>query len=274
LTLIAGLEGNALVLWSRFFSYFIDAFLLFFSFMIAQINQRRSKVLFEFGLEKLESFSGVLLSVMVFFYACIILFAVFSRIINPTPLTENHFGFYLYILFMIKDTLLYKRLYQYTKTQRSPLLSSQKRYYLLSLLSNSIVLLPLFLANHMEKDSLVPMSIDILAALGLCFLTAYLSYGVGKRAAFDLVDRALDETIQLQILKFLSKHYDLYEQFHGQLTRQSGNIKYIELFFEFDTKKSFRHVMQDIETMQTDIQNAIPDSRVFIIPTTKNVNTR
>jgi len=205
LTLIASLEGNSIALWSRFFSYFIDAFLLFFSYTIAQFNQKRSQAIFDFGLEKLESFSGILLSFMVMFYTLIILFAAYYRIMNPTPLIENHFGLYLYLIFIGKDIGLFYKLSQYTRTQRSPLISSQKRYYLLSLCANVLVLLPLFLATIMPSHSTIPMTIDILSALGLCFFTAYLSYGVGKRAALDLIDRALYGLVEGDTLQTLGQ---------------------------------------------------------------------
>lgn len=271
LTFIAGMEGNSIALWSRFFSYFIDAFLLFFSFMIARANQRHNLNLFEFGLEKVESFSGILLSFMVIIYVGIITVAVFYRILHPSPLSPNHFAFYLYLLFVVKDLLLYYRLKRYTQHQRSPLISSQKRYYTISLFCNFIVLFPLVLIYILPKDSLIPMTMDILGAMTLCFLTAYLSYGVGKRAAFDLVDKALDESVQLEILRLLAKNFDLYEQFHGQMTRQTGNTKYIALFFEFDPQKPFHLVMEDIKTLQTNMQTAIPDSQVFIIPATQKI---
>lgn len=265
-TLIAALEGNALVLWSRFYSYFIDAALLFFSYLITRINQEHSKALFDFGLGKLESFAGILLSVAVVFYIGVIVSVVFYRIIHPVPLTQNIFAIILFLIFISKDIYMYIQLNNYTKHQHSKAINSQKRYHVISLASNSLVLLPLILISFFDADSLIPMSIDIIAAMVLCFATAYLSYGVGKRAAFDLLDTALDESVQFEILKHLAKHFDLYEQFNGQTTRQAGNKKYIELFFEFDHNKSYAEILQHIEIMRQDIQQAIPDSRVLIVP--------
>lgn len=267
LTLAVAVYSNALVLWSEFYSYCIDVVVLGLSFGITYINQRKAAT-FEFGLGKIESSTGILLAFLMFVYGAIIIFSVSDRIMNPEPVTNVGYGTFLYIIFTIKDSFLFVKLRVFEKVNDSAIISSQKNYYLMCIMTDLVVLLPLIFVYFMDTNNSASMAIDILASLAICFITIYLSFGASKKAACDLLDKALEESHQLLILKALAKHYDLYREYHGQRTRQSGGVKYIDIFLGFEGDETWGEVVDKIEVIQKDIKNYIPGSEVFIIPST------
>jgi len=87
----------------------------------------------------------------------------------------------------------------------------------------------------------------------------------------DLLDRALDESLQLVILRALAGHFDDYVAFHGVRSRRSGTTVYIDLFLEFEGRKTMAEVQQTIASLQTELERHIPGSRIVIAPATAKV---
>jgi ferrous-iron efflux pump FieF len=85
---------------------------------------------------------------------------------------------------------------------------------------------------------------------------------------YDLLDRALDESLQLEITRLLARHFDAYDNFHGVRTRRSGDQVYVEVYLEFDGRKLMADVQRVIDTLTADFEANIPSSHVSIVPRT------
>ena len=83
----------------------------------------------------------------------------------------------------------------------------------------------------------------------------------------DLLDRTLDEELQLVVVRELAEHFDKYEQLHGVRSRRSGGNIYIEIFLEFDGTMQMCDVQDEINRMKKDLETKLPRSSVNIIPT-------
>lgn len=266
LTLMVAIYSNALVLWSEFYSYCIDVVVLGVGFLVIYIERKGKNITFEFGLGKIEAAVGILLAFLIFIYGIIVIISAAHRIMHPVVVTSIGYAAFLYIAITIKDLYLLLRLRLFEKINDSAIIVSQKSYYLTCVITDLIVLLPLFFAYIMKKNTLFPMVMDIIASLVICFITICLSYDAGKKSICDLIDKKLEKPYQILILKVLAKNYELYTQYHGQRTRQSAEIKYIDIFLGFPEEERWGEVLKKIETIRNDIQKSIPGSKVYIIP--------
>src|SRR6185295_6184031 len=99
----------------------------------------------------------------------------------------------------------------------------------------------------------------------------YSIYGIASVNVSDLLDRALDESLQLLIMRDLAAFYDDYVAFHGLRSRRAGKHIYIDIFLEFDGTHPMGEVQKVIDSMRTSLERNIPGSHVVIAPTTARV---
>jgi len=98
------------------------------------------------------------------------------------------------------------------------------------------------------------------------------AYGILSESVRDLLDVALDEGVQLQVLRWLATHFEDYREFHGVRSRRAGSAMFIEVFLEFDPDRRMADVQAVIDDMRGELMRAIPGSFVSIVPITKDVN--
>jgi divalent metal cation (Fe/Co/Zn/Cd) transporter len=113
--------------------------------------------------------------------------------------------------------------------------------------------------------------IDPVASLVVCGFLAYSIYNIATKNTADLLDRALDESLQLVILRTLAGHFDEYAAFHGLRSRRSGTSVYIEVFLEFEQRLTMGEVQKTIDTLTAELERQIPGSRIVIAPATAKV---
>jgi divalent metal cation (Fe/Co/Zn/Cd) transporter len=83
----------------------------------------------------------------------------------------------------------------------------------------------------------------------------------------DLLDRTLDEELQMVIVQHLAVFFNDYEALHGVRSRRSGSNVYIEIFLEFDGEKKMCEVQEIIDRIRASLEAQIPKSKVSIVPT-------
>ena len=60
------------------------------------------------------------------------------------------------------------------------------------------------------------------------------AYKIFTRSIYDLLDGALEENIQLMIMRELAVHFDKNRDFHGVRSRRVGSRVFIELFWNLN----------------------------------------
>jgi divalent metal cation (Fe/Co/Zn/Cd) transporter len=96
-------------------------------------------------------------------------------------------------------------------------------------------------------------------------------YNISAMSVYDLLDRALEESLQLVILRELAGYFDEYEAIHGIRSRRSGANVYIEIFLEFDGEKKMAEVQAVISSMKANLEKKISGSEIVISPATAAV---
>ena len=95
---------------------------------------------------------------------------------------------------------------------------------------------------------------------------AYTAYGIYNMSMSNLMDKTLEESLQLVILRILAKHFNDYTLFHKIESRRSGSEIYVNLFLSFEKEAPFEKVMMNINEIKIDLEKAINRSHVSIVP--------
>ncbi len=83
----------------------------------------------------------------------------------------------------------------------------------------------------------------------------------------DLLDKTLDEELQMVIVRHRALFFNDYTALHGVRSRRSGSNVYIEIFLEFDGEKKMGEVQDIINRIKMSLETHIPKSSVSLVPT-------
>jgi divalent metal cation (Fe/Co/Zn/Cd) transporter len=137
-------------------------------------------------------------------------------------------------------------------------------------LANLCVVLSLGLSLLLQGRPWI-IYIDPVASMAVAGFLVYSIYSIVSVNVSDLLDRALDESLQLIILRELATFFDDYAAFHGIRSRRAGKHVYIEIFLEFDGTRTMAEVQKVIDMMKAGLERKISGSHVVIAPTTSRV---
>ena len=164
------------------------------------------------------------------------------------------------------NTYLWKKNERMFNKEPSPIMDSQWRLFRTKAFSDFSVLLSLIFSlafSHYAWSLYIdPMASFFIA--GVLFLSGA---RVIRSSLPDLLDRTLDEELQMVIVQHLAVFFKDYEALHGVRSRRSGSNMYIEIFLEFDGEKKMCEVQQIIDRIKTSLESQIPKSTVSIVPT-------
>ena len=88
--------------------------------------------------------------------------------------------------------------------------------------------------------------------------------GVFTDSFNDLLDKTLDEELQMVITRELVTHFEQYEALHGIRSRRSGSHVFIDIFLECDAERKVGDVQAFFDTLRTSLEGKIPNSRVVV----------
>lgn len=227
-------------------------------------------VSYEYGYGKLENASSLLVAGVMLIYLVIALHGAIVRFQHPVVIDRVGLGFLVALGSVGGSALLWRRHYQWARRDRSPIVESQWHLARAKTLANLCVVLSLGLSMGLSRYPWA-VYIDPAASVVLAGFLVTSIYSVVSMNVSDLLDRALDESLQLTILHELAAYYDDYVAFHGLRSRRSGKHVYIDIFLQFDGKRTMAEVQEVTDKMKADLERKIPGSQVVIAPATSRV---
>ncbi|MFZ5585336.1 MAG: cation diffusion facilitator family transporter [Thermodesulfobacteriota bacterium] len=225
---------------------------------------------FEYGLDKLENLSGLVVGLMMLACLVIISAGAVLDMLHPEPVQGP--GIYISLAAQVFFGVINWRVYRQAEDQAkaSPLARSQARLFLTRFIGNIFILLALTLSLSLHGQAWA-LYIDPVASLLIAASILLAALGVFRTSIFDLLDRSLEEEEQIRILRALVRHYDQYRHLHGIRTRRAGGRTFIEVFLEFDPERPVGDVQNAVEALQASLEEEVPGSRVTIGLATKKV---
>ncbi|MDD1720121.1 MAG: cation transporter, partial [Methanoregulaceae archaeon] len=198
----------------------------------------------------------------------ILVIATVYRLLVPAPLGTGGVVLGVVVLVVIIGTNIFfwVRNYRIACLDPSPLMDSQWRLFRMKAFANLVVLFALLLSLLCAG---LPWAVYI-DPLGSFVVIGFLlqsGYRMISASLPDLLDRTLEEELQLVVVSDLAEHFHFYEQIHGVRSRRSGGRIYIEVFLEFDGRMQMCDVQDVIDRIKDSLESKIPGSSVNIVPT-------
>jgi len=256
------------------FSDLLRNFSLFVAVFVSWLAVRRVAKgvtpFYNYGYGKLESISSLVVAAMMIISMIIIVYAVIDRLQHPASLGEVGVG--IGVLFSgitgAVNGWMWLRNYKIAKKVSSPIIESLWRLYRMKTVSTFCVFLTLGL-SLIFRDYSWAVYIDPVGSIAVLGFLVFSVYGVISMSVNDLLDRTLDESLQLVILQKLAIYFEEYVAIHGIRSRRSGSDVYIEILLEFDGDRKMVEVQKAINEMKFTLEQEIPESQVIIAPTTR-----
>ena len=225
---------------------------------------------FQYGMGKLENISSIAVAFLM--AICIILIVVnaVKDIIHP----EHIEGVGIWIsmaselIYGVVNGYLWVRNRRIAKAESSPMMASQAKLFLTKMLGNVFIFSSVGLSCLLVSHSWV-VYIDPVASMLIAVSILLSALGILSNSLFDLMDRTLEESDQIVILRALAKYFQEYEYLHGIRSRRSGSEVFVDIFLEFQVDKTVGEVQTVVDSIRRHIENEIRGSHVSICLTTE-----
>ena len=221
---------------------------------------------YDYGTDKLQIFAGVICSTA--YIVALFLIVAFALIRMVKPASMDHTftcvgAVFQFVLFLVMGWFWLKNKRLALK-QYSPVMEMQWRINRADALSALVCFASLMLWLVLKEKSWA-VYIDPLFALTFVFC-AIVSF-IPKLVAGvnDMLDRTLQEELQLKIDRRLAEHFHDYEGFHGVRSRRAGERVFIEVALSFAPERQVGEVSRTVSSLRDGIQHDVPGSEARIV---------
>jgi len=239
----------------------------FFAYITLRRMSRGGAYTYDYGMGKFENLTGITTGAVMLLSLILVFFTAVHRIAFPEGLNaEGAFlGIGLMALGVCVNSWLWIRNYRLALKEHSPIMDSQWRLFRTKAFSDASVLAALVLSMTFHTAGWA-LYIDPLASFIIAGFLLQSGYRVITASLPDLLDKTLDESLQLVIVRELATFFDEYTALHGVRSRRSGSRVYIEIHLEFDGGRKMCEVQEVIDRIKASLEAKIPRSEVSIVP--------
>lgn len=221
---------------------------------------------FDYGTDKLQTFGGLVCSIV--FITSLLLLAGFAimRLVKTKPLDETFtvVGAASQLAVFLVMGWFWLRNRALARKQYSPIMEVQWRANRADALASLMVFLALILWFVLKEYSWAIYIDPLFTLVFVCYSIAsfipILVVGVN-----DMLDKTLQEELQLKIDRRLAEFFDDYDGFHGVRSRRAGGRVFIEIALGFAPERQVREVSQTVTALSESVQNDVPGSEVRIV---------
>ncbi len=242
----------------------------FFSWLALRKVAKGGSHAYDYGMGKFETMTSIITGIVMILSLVLVFGLTIVKMLNPHMLHEEVTiaAMIVMITGICVSTILWREKVHIAKMEYSPVIEAQITLFKTKAITEFIVLvallLVLFLEENPYRDYIDPVASFIV--IGSFLLSGYRTI---SSQLPDLLDRTIEEELQLVMVRSLADFFDLYEAFHGVRSRRCGNNIFIELFLEFDGEKPMREVQKAIYSIKESLELEIPKSSVTIMPCTE-----
>jgi cation diffusion facilitator family transporter len=273
ITLIALLAARSSVLLADFLKTCLEFLAVYLAWLAIRSITKGGRGRFEYGLEKLENLSSLLVGTLMVLVFLIIVSNSAYNILNPRHVEGAGVWISMasQIVYGAINARLIIQLGRIAKKGKSPIVDSQRRLLFTKAVGNAFILISLSLSLLLQ-DFGWSVYIDPAASLVIAGAILMSAIGVFTSSFYDLLDRTLEEADQIALLRVLATQFDHYEDMHGIRSRRAGGKEFIEIFLGYDPEKCVRDVQVSMDTVRHAIQERFPDASVLIVLADKDIS--
>jgi cation diffusion facilitator family transporter len=270
--IVAAILSGSIVLFADVLKCGNEILATFFAYLTIRKMANGGAGGYDYGMGKFETMTSVITGGVMFVSLLIVFMIALYRIAVPGDLVHEGvlLGIVLMVIGVIMNSWLWLKNYRFNQKQPSPIMDSQWRLFRTKAFSDFTVLVSLIASLELSAYSW-SLYIDPLASFVIAGFLLFSGYRVITTSLPDLLDKTLDEELQMVIVRHLAVFFHDYTALHGVRSRRSGNNVYIEIFLEFDGEKKMCEVQEIINRIKVSLEAHIAKSSVSVVPTSLSV---
>lgn len=266
LNIISVVLANSLVLVADFFNSLLEFCSASLSWFTLRRLRRDNRALFNYGLGKIENLASLMIGLFMLASVLIMTFLIINRLLQPVHL--KGFGVWMGIVctfvFGLINARLWWRSRQHQRLAPSPIVDAQKRLFAMKTLANTCMFFNFVVS--MSVSGAWAMYLDpLVSCITLTFMINS-GWHLLRHSVHDLLDRSLEEPLQMLITRQLVRFFDEYTSLEGVRSRYSGRQIFIEIFLGFDAGKALGDVQKIADSIKTNLEKEIPHAEVTVVP--------
>ena len=265
ITFGAMVAANSAVILADFCKTFLEFTAVFLSWWAIRRMARGGGGRFDYGLGKMEHLASLAVGLLMTVCLLIIVANAIRNILHPAHLAGIGVQISLaaQAVYAVINSVVARRSRAAARRDHSPLLEAQARLHFTRAAANVFILLSLGLSLALAGQEWARY-IDPAASLVIAGSILLAALGIFSASVGDLLDRTLEESDQLLILRELARHYDDYEFLHGIRSRRAGPEAYIDILLEFAPERTAGEIQAAAAALRRRIESQIPNSHVTI----------
>ena len=221
---------------------------------------------FDYGTEKLQTLGGIVGSLT--YVAALFVLAGFSisRFIHPDPMDETFAGIGAALQFaeFVVMAWFWHRNLALARVQYSSVMEMQWRTNradaLAALAVFSAVALTLVLRDFAWSVYIDPLLALVFVSYAVASFVPVIAAGVN-----EMLDKRLQENVQLQIDRRLVEYFDGYSGFHGVRSRRAGGKVFVEIALSFDGDQLVRDAVCTADSLCRSVEADIPGCEARVV---------
>ncbi len=210
-----------------------------------------------FGHGKAEPLAGLAQAAFIGGSAVFLILHAVERLRFPRVLEDLGVGVAVMVVSIVLTALLLRIQRRAIQQTQSTAIRADALHYATDLLTNLSVIVALLLSNHgwVWADSAM--------AIGVAAYIFYSAGRIGYEAVQHLMDRELGAEIEEEILTIARREPEV-RGIHDLRTRQSGQMKFVQLHLELDGGLSLESAHAIADRIEREIAALLPDAEVII----------
>lgn len=245
----------------------LDLVAVIVTFFAIKISNKPSDKDHHYGHGKIENFSALIETLLLFLTCFWIINESIHRIISGKGLelttNETIFSFIVVITSIVIDVWRSRKLYAIAKKYKSQALEADALHFSTDIWSSVVVLLGLVCVKIYEWTKLpIFYYADSVAALIVAVIVVYVCWSLGKKAVDALLDKAPEK--ESKDIKKIIKNFPGVIEYHDLKVRCSGHLLFIEATIHVDPLLSLVDAHNISELLEKEIIKYDQYSMVYI----------
>ncbi|MEM8813881.1 MAG: cation diffusion facilitator family transporter [Pseudomonadota bacterium] len=232
-------------------------------YLSTRAANRSHALLFPHGTGKFEAIANGLLALSLLMSALGIIVLAVNQFLDPVRPTETTYGLLLLAAAFAVNGVIYVWS-RGLEASGSVVVAVWRKTYLLELVMIAVTIIFVLFAGDLGG---VFVYLDPLAALMIGVFTLHLAVRTLKDSVWELSDRALEEEVQLAILRGLSAQFDAFDALYDVRTRRTGGRPVIQIELGFDPDASWGEVQKKCADIRRQVEAEVQGAVVSIVPT-------
>ncbi len=264
-SLVGAVLADSLTLWANCLRIGLDLPASLFALYVSHRILRDKKGNFDYGLGKWENLSALINVPMMLVGLAFLAVGALRSFQHPEPITGTGFGFVMLLIFACFNIGLLRRFYRLHQTAKSPLIHAQFVLYRNATAASLLSILTI-IGTWIAGAHPAAAYLDILGAAVLAVLTIHGMTILVRQSVSALLDEAVEESLQIRIMRGLNESFHDYRQLHRIRSRHSGDQIFVELFLSFDPDLPASDLIERSTRIKTQVESSLIGSEVWVVP--------